>query len=306
MSKNILVIGGTRFFGKLLVERLLDAGHRVTLATRGRAADSFGERVNRIVADRRDHAAMRAAFAHSAGYDIVYDQMLYSPLDAAISIEVFAGKVKRYVMSSTIEVYRHLMGRQEGAFAEHDLDLDQQQVDLDYPWHDPALAQESYAMGKRQAEAMLYREGTLPLVSVRIAHVLGAGDDFTGRLAHYVKLAQSDQALLYTNANAVTSFLAPEAIADFLAWTGTQDFLGPVNAACNGALSALDLHRRVGMVLGEKVRALPLSTQAALSPFDYPHPYEMETARARSLGYRFGHVDGWLDLLIHQHQPALV
>lgn len=30
MRKNILVIGGTRYFGKLLVQRLVQAGHRVS------------------------------------------------------------------------------------------------------------------------------------------------------------------------------------------------------------------------------------------------------------------------------------
>eukprot|EP01034_Spumella_vulgaris_P024864 gene24864-31253_t len=54
MHKNILVIGGTRHVGKLLVQKLLDAGHRVTLATRGRTADSFGDRVQRVRVDRRD------------------------------------------------------------------------------------------------------------------------------------------------------------------------------------------------------------------------------------------------------------
>lgn len=306
MGKNILVMGGTRYVGKLLVQRLLDSGHTVTLATRGLAADPFGARVQRIVADRRDHAAMRAAFAATAGYDIVYDQLMYNPLDAAIAIELFAGKVKRYVMASTIEVYRAMMGRQESAFAEGDLDLGKQVVDMGHRWLEPTLTRENYAIGKRQAEALLYRDGSLPLVSVRIGHVLGGDDDVSGRLAHYVHLVQSGQALLYTNPNAVTSFAHPQTIADFLEWTGMQDFLGPVNAASNGALSALDLHRRVGAVLGEKVRALPLTTQVGLSPFDFALPYELDTTRARSLGYRFGHLDSWLDLLIHQHQPALV
>jgi nucleoside-diphosphate-sugar epimerase len=53
MRKNILVIGGTRYFGKLLVQRLLQAGHRVTIATRGRTADPFGARIERIRVDRR-------------------------------------------------------------------------------------------------------------------------------------------------------------------------------------------------------------------------------------------------------------
>lgn len=305
MHKNILVIGGTRYFGKLLVQKLLDAGHRVTLATRGISPDGFGSRGHRIRVDRRDHAAMRAAFAGSQGYDIVYDQTCYSPLDAAIAIELFAGKVERYVMASSMEVYRKLLGSQDGAFEELDLDLEAQRIDLAHPWNDPLMAEENYAEGKRQAEALLYRDGKLPVVTVRLAHVLG-GDDFTGRLAYYVALAQAGQALLYASAKGATCFISAEEVSDFLLWTGMQDFLGPVNAADNGALSALDLHRRVGKVLGLKVRALPHITQGGLSPFDYPVPYLMDTARANCLGYRFGDTANWLDLAIHQLQPELV
>ena len=73
MSKNVLVIGGTRFIGKLLVQRLARAGHRVTIATRGYAPDPFAERVNRVRVDRRNELAMRKAFADCAPFDIVFD-----------------------------------------------------------------------------------------------------------------------------------------------------------------------------------------------------------------------------------------
>ena len=43
---NILVIGGTRFFGIHMVNELLTAGHDVTIATRGNASDSFGDKVD--------------------------------------------------------------------------------------------------------------------------------------------------------------------------------------------------------------------------------------------------------------------
>ncbi|WP_288379618.1 NAD-dependent epimerase/dehydratase family protein, partial [uncultured Massilia sp.] len=107
MAKHILVIGGTRFFGKLLVQRLLRAGHRVTIATRGYAPDPFGARIERVRVDRRNEHAMRNAF-RDAAFDVIHDQMCYSPLDAAISTRVFAGKVGRYVMTSTIDAYRGL------------------------------------------------------------------------------------------------------------------------------------------------------------------------------------------------------
>ncbi len=45
--KKVLVLGGTRFFGKHLVEALLQDGHDVTIATRGITEDSFGSRVKK-------------------------------------------------------------------------------------------------------------------------------------------------------------------------------------------------------------------------------------------------------------------
>jgi nucleoside-diphosphate-sugar epimerase len=309
MHKNILVIGGTRYFGKLLVQRLLQAGHRVTIATRGLTPDPFGSRIERIRVDRRNESAMRAAFAHTPGYDIVYDQMCYSPLDAAISARVFAGKVKRYIMASTIDVYRPLLGSQDAPFAESDINVLAQPIDTRYPWHDPSLACESYVMGKLQAEAYFYRDGTLPVVSVRIGHVLAGAEDFTGRLAHYVDLVRLGAPLRYSNAAAASSFMSAKSVTDFLVWTGAQDFKGPVNAACDGALSAFDLYHRVGIALDEPVKALPASQPAQageLSPFDFPSQLMADTSRATRLGYRFGHSDEWLNTLIRQHDLAFV
>jgi len=309
MNKNILVIGGTRFFGKLLVQRLLRAGHRVTIATRGYAPDPFGQRIERIRVDRRNETAMRAAFRAASGYDLVIDQMCYSPLDAAIAVRTFAGKVDRYVMTSTVDVYRCLPGRREAPLREADLNVPAQPIDTHYPWHDPSLATQSYVTGKLQAEAYLYRDGSLPLVTARLGHVLGGAEDFTGRLAHYVELARVRGTLPYARRDAALSFMTAHAAADFLAWTGVQDFTGPVNAASDGALSAAGLYERVGDVLDTAVSLRQAQAPAApglLSPFDLPGPMVMDTARAKGLGYRFDHTDDWLDLTIRQHDLAFV
>ena len=309
MHKNILVIGGTRYFGKLLVQRLLAAGNKVTIATRGHAPDPFGARITRIRVDRRNERAMLAAFANVDVYDVVYDQMCYGPIDAAIAVRVFAGKAKRYVVASTIDVYRGLMGKQDTPFAEDDLNVLAQPIDTSYPWHDPKLANLSYVAGKVQAEAYLYRDGTLPLVTVRIGHVLAGADDFTGRLAHYVDLARQYGTLRYANAAAASSFMSAQIVSDFLVWTGAQSFIGPVNAASEGGLSAFDIYQRVGMVIDAPVRAIPVAQASGpgeLSPFDYPAPFMMNMSRARQLGYKFGHCDDWIDDLIRQHDLEFV
>jgi nucleoside-diphosphate-sugar epimerase len=308
MPKNILVIGGTRFIGRLLVQRLLHAGHRVTLATRGYAPDPFGERVLRIRTDRRNETGMRN-LAKAGPFDIVYDQMCYSPLDAAIAVRAFAGKVGRYVMTSTIDAYRALGFEAGGPLTEADLAVEAQPIDTSYPWHDPCNATACYVAGKLQAEAYLTRDGSLPLVTPRLAHVLGGPEDFTGRLAHYVELARAGGTLGYSNEDAALSFICPHGAADFLFWTGMQDFTGPVNAASDGALSACRLYQRVGEVLDTPVRtrrALPPPEPGRLSPFDVPGAMVLDTSRAKGLGYRFGHVDEWLEHTIQQHDLAFV
>jgi nucleoside-diphosphate-sugar epimerase len=306
MPKNILVIGGTRYFGKLLVQRLLRAGHRVTIATRGYAPDPFGERISRIRVDHRNEHAMRNAF-RELSFDVIYDQMCYSPLDAAISVRVFAGKVKRYVMTSTIDAYREL-APQAAALRESDLAVLAQRIDTAYPWHDPARAIDCYVSGKVQAEAYLERDGSLPLATVRLAHILGGPEDFTGRLAHYVDLVRLRGTLRYANAAAKVSFMEAQEAADFLLWTGMQDFRGPVNAASDGPLSAFDLHARVAAVLDETPRAVKVAPElpGVLSPFDFATPLALDTSRAKALGYRFGHTSEWLEDAIRHHDLAFV
>ena len=304
MSKNVLIIGGTRYFGKRLVAKLLAQGHRVTLATRGLTPDAFGDRVQRIAVNRRDALAMQAAFAGAPFFDVVFDQMCYSPLDAEISSRVFAGKVGRYVMSSTIEVYDHLHAHATRPYREEELDVNRVVVDCSMPWHAPDLSDELYGEGKRQAEAYLYRDARLPVVSVRIAHVLGGPEDFTGRLAFYVRQVLAGEAIRHSTQPGRSSFINAEGIAEFLCWAGAQDFLGPVNAACVGDMSALDLYQRVALVVNQGISPVAVAgpqRSSALSPFDYARVHAVDTGRAQALGYRFADNSSYLDALIKQH-----
>ncbi len=307
MNKNILIIGGTRFFGKHLVRRLLAQGHHVTIATRGQTPDNFGNAVQRLQVNRRDEAAMHATFARSS-YDLIYDQMCYSPLDAAIALDVFAGRAGRYLMSSTIETYRHLVGTIRRPLREDDLTLGQVSMDWQYPWRDPALADISYAAGKLQAEAVLQQDGRLPYASLRIAHVLAAQDDFTGRLASYIHTVQQGLPLHHLAGAGRTSFLNVEAVVDAMLWAGQAEFLGPLNLACEDSLSAPQLHARIAQLLGKPALLHAHgNAETANSPFDYAHDYVMDTSRAHSMGHVFPAIDSWLDQLIldlHAHLQA--
>ena len=77
---KILVIGGTKFFGIHMVWALLEKGHDVTIATRGRAKDPFGDKVSRILLDHSDPESMKAALS-GKHFDVAIDKIAYCSND---------------------------------------------------------------------------------------------------------------------------------------------------------------------------------------------------------------------------------
>lgn len=76
MSRNILVIGGNRFFGKRLIGKLIANGDQVTVLNRGNLDDGFGNKVERIVCDRDDVQKLKSS-VQNKNWDIVYDQVCF-------------------------------------------------------------------------------------------------------------------------------------------------------------------------------------------------------------------------------------
>lgn len=71
---NLLIIGGTAYFGTDIVELALKAGHTVTICSRGNARPPFWDRVSHIAVDRTDaHAFSKALRGKS--FDAVIDNI---------------------------------------------------------------------------------------------------------------------------------------------------------------------------------------------------------------------------------------
>jgi nucleoside-diphosphate-sugar epimerase len=295
--QRICVIGGSRYFGRLLVERLQTAGHQVTVINRGSIPPPPG--VEHLVADRDDEAALTAAL-DARTFDVVVDQVCYTPVQAAIAARVFAGRTRRHVMTSTIEVYdpatAALPPVPSGTpVSEESVDPATWQVAMDLPWHDDTYLEAHYAEGKRQAEAVLAQAGTLAFASVRSAHVLGGGArEFTGRLAHYTgRVTRGEEITVHAKA-LPTVFIHHEELADLLVWATAADFTGPVNACSDGPLDVHDLTEIVAAQAGREAvyRTVPAGEDA--SPFSYDRHYAMSNARAKQQGFSFSRTTDWL------------
>ncbi|MEY9875667.1 nucleoside-diphosphate-sugar epimerase [Streptacidiphilus sp. MAP12-33] len=285
-SPSVAVIGGSRYFGRLLVAELCATGASVTVINRGSKPPPEG--AAHLRADRDDAVALRSALGDRR-FDAVVDQVCYTPVQADLAARVFAGRTDRYVMTSTVEVYAEL-GRPGGpALTEQAVDLDAVLVDPELPWQESEFLERNYGEGKRQAEAVLQRAAAdvgFAFTSVRAAHVLG-GDDFTGRLAHYTERIAARRPVLVHPDPQPASFVHAQEIARFLAWTTTATFTGPVNAASQGTLTARQLATAIDP-------AALVEVGAPASPFSFERAYPMNTARAEALGFRFAAVADWL------------
>lgn len=98
---NILILGGTVFVGRHLVEVALAHGHQVTLFNRGQHNPDLFPEVEKLRGDRDGNLQALAG----RQWDAVIDTCGYVPRIVAQSAALLAEQVTQYVFISTISVY---------------------------------------------------------------------------------------------------------------------------------------------------------------------------------------------------------
>jgi 2'-hydroxyisoflavone reductase len=99
---RVLVLGGTRFVGRALVEAGLDKGYQLTLFNRGRTnPELFDGVVETVRGDRTDDLSALAG----RRWDAVVDVAAYHPAVVDRSLAALGGAAHRYLFVSTVSVY---------------------------------------------------------------------------------------------------------------------------------------------------------------------------------------------------------
>ena len=163
---RVLVIGGTLFIGRALVDRLLERGDEVVIMHRGKGTP-FGGRVAELRCDRNDVAAVRAAL-HDTSFDVVYDNVYdwergtTAEQVSAAAVAASAG-LGRYVFTSSVAAYP------EGGPYDERAPL----VPSDHP--------NVYGAQKADSERALFdlhRRQDLPVTTLRPAFIYGPNNPF--------------------------------------------------------------------------------------------------------------------------------
>jgi nucleoside-diphosphate-sugar epimerase len=102
---DILLIGGTQFIGRAIAQKLLAAGHRLTLLHRGEhPADGPLAEVEQVRYDRARFPEVPAALA-GRKFDVCVDTCAMQPGDVESLLEGLRGRLRRFVLLSSVDVY---------------------------------------------------------------------------------------------------------------------------------------------------------------------------------------------------------
>lgn len=101
--KHILILGGTNFIGRVVVEKLLNnPAYSITLFNRGKRNAGLFAEVPQLHGDRE---ADGFSLIMSKNWDCIIDLSGYYPVSFGKLLNDLKGKVGRYVFVSTISVY---------------------------------------------------------------------------------------------------------------------------------------------------------------------------------------------------------
>ena len=98
---KLLVLGGTKFLGRSVVEAALARGHEITLFNRGRTNPHLFPETEKIRGDRaRDLDPLRGR-----SWDAALDMSTFQPRVVRLSVDALHEATERYVYVSSISVY---------------------------------------------------------------------------------------------------------------------------------------------------------------------------------------------------------
>jgi 2'-hydroxyisoflavone reductase len=179
---RLLVLGGTMFLGRHVVDCAQTRGHELTLFNRGRTDPGPIPGVEQVHGDR----AHDLALLRGRSWDAVIDTSGYWPRDVRASAELLADRVDRYVFVSSISAYGSMpeAGLAEDAPTAAD------------PPEDATDILEHYAELKAACERVV--QGILPgrTLVIRPGLIVGPRDR-TNRFAYWVaRLAEGGRVLV--------------------------------------------------------------------------------------------------------------
>lgn len=290
---NILVIGGTRYFGIHMVNKLLEEGHNVTIATRGTTADNFGSKVKRIYLERTNENSIKDALK-DLHFDVVVDKIAYCSNDIRYVMDNV--NCDKYIYMSSTSVYNPKK-------------IDTVEEDFKgysdtFVWCDRMAF--SYEEIKRQAEYALWQKyADRNWIAVRYPFAIGK-DDYTNRLKFYVDHVMQSIPMYIDNIDYQMSYIRSDEAGCFISFLVDKNVDGAINGCSDGTISLGEIIEYVENKTGKKAI---IDNSGDTAPYNGEPEYSINTQKAKKLGFEFSKLSDWiydlLDYYISVNEEAL-
>jgi len=275
---KILVMGGTRFFGIHMVNELLERGYDVTIATRGKSSDEYGDKVKRIIMERTNEASIKEAL-QGTHYDVVIDKIAYCSNDIKYVMDVV--DCDKYIHMSSTSVYepKHI----------NTVESDFDGTSKELIWCDRKAF--PYEQIKRQAEYALWQKyADRNWIAVRYPFVIGK-DDYTKRLLFYVEHVMKFIPMNIDNLDYQMGFIRSDEAGKFIAFLVDKDVRGAINGSSDGTISIKEIISYVEKKTGTKAI---INEEGESAPYNGEPEYSINTEKAQSLGFMFSSLQDWI------------
>lgn len=291
--KKILVLGGTNFFGKKAVQKLVDKGYDVTIATRGNKPNPFEGKAQHIILDARDqnHAGWDKVVGQV--WDAVFDNICYTAEDARIIIEKFNHQIEHFYFTSSMAVYS---GEIDG-YTEADFDPRTYQIDPE--------KEVNYGEGKRQVEQVLFTEAPFKVTAFRFPIVLDL-DDYTKRLHFYVEKALNNEEIQFNSPDVKVNYVKGTTAADSIVWAIENQQVGIFNISSRNAITISTFISWLEEMTGKSVDVTYTNSLSVDSPFSTKHDQYLISDKIAGAGFELNVLEDWLKPLIQSIAEEII
>ena len=213
----MLILGGTRFLGRAVVETALARGHDVTLFNRGETNPDLYPQVEKLRGNRNGDLGALAG----RDWDVVVDTSGYVPRVVRASSELLADHAGHYVFVSSISVY--------GDFSEVAREDETPLIRID-DTSDESLEGDRYGGFKALCEQVVADVFPGRSARVRAGLIVGANDP-TGRFTYWpTRVARGGEVLAPGRKGRQVQFIDVRDLGAWLVHLGEQKVSGTFNA----------------------------------------------------------------------------
>ena len=282
---KLLVIGGTRFLGRTLVETALRQGHEITLFNRGQTGPDLFLDVERLKGDRDGDLVLLT----DRKWDVVVDTCGYVPRVVNKSADLLRDSVELYIFISTISVYAEFT---KSGIDEHSPlgTLEDETVEQ--------VTNETYGPLKVLCENAVRQSYPSNAAILRCGLIVGPHDP-TDRFTYWpVRIQQGGEVLAPSPPQMQVQFIDATDLARFILHLAKERISGVFNTTGpSGKLTMLDFLNTCNGVTGNRasltwvseefIKASDIDHIPVWTPTEWRGIFEVDCAKAINVGLSF-------------------